>query len=171
LTFSGKSLFPYSVYSNTSLKCQLTDNPLKCQYGEKDKSMLEDLKINVKIKLSALWIALMFFYLYNDVFGSYRQDIVEKVLSGEKALNQVFLFGAAILMAIPILMIFLSLALPAKVNRGVNIIVGIVYAGILVPALLVPGETWAYYLFYEILEVVFIALIVWHAWKWPKQEG
>jgi hypothetical protein len=133
--------------------------------------MLEDLKINVKIKLSALWIALMFFYLYNDVFGSYRQDIVEKVLSGEKALNQVFLFGAAILMAIPILMIFLSLALPAKVNRGVNIIVGIVYAGILVPALLVPGETWAYYLFYEILEVVFIALIVWHAWKWPKQEG
>ena len=113
----------------------------------------------------------MFFYLYNDVFGSYRQDIVEKVLSGEKALNQVFLFGAAILMAIPIFMIFLSLALPAKVNRGVNIIVGIVYAGILVPALLVPGETWAYYLFYEILEVVFIALIVWHAWKWPKQEG
>jgi hypothetical protein len=46
-----------------------------------------------------------------------------------------------------------------------------VYAGVLVPALLVPGETWAYYSFYEILEVVFIALIVWHAWKWPKQEG
>ena len=133
--------------------------------------MFEDVKVNVKIKLSALWVALMFFYLYNDVFGSYRQDIVEKVLSGEKALNQVFLFGAAILMAIPILMIFLSLALPAKVNRVVNIIVGIVYAGVLVPALLVPGETWVYYVFYEILEVVFIALIVWHAWKWPKQEG
>jgi hypothetical protein len=133
--------------------------------------MFEDLKINVKIKLSALWVALMFFYSYNDVFGSFRQDQVEKVLSGEMALNQVFLFGAAILMAIPIFMIFLSLALPAKVNRWVNIIVGIVYAGVLVPALLVPGGTWAYYLFYEILEVVFIALIVWYAWKWPKQEG
>jgi hypothetical protein len=90
---------------------------------------------------------------------------------GEIALNQVFLFGAAILMAIPIFMIFLSPALPAKVNRRVNIIAGIVYVGILVPAMLVPGKTWAYYIFYEILEAVFIALIVWHAWKWPKQEG
>jgi CBS domain containing-hemolysin-like protein len=132
--------------------------------------MLEDLKINVKFKLSALWVALMFLYLYNDVFGSFRQDQVEKVLSGEIGLNQVSLFGAAILMAIPIFMIFLSLSLPAKVNRRVNIIVGIAYAVVLVLVMLVP-ETWAYYLFYEILEAVFIALIVWHAWKWPKQEG
>ena len=132
--------------------------------------MLEDLKINVKFKLSALWVALMFLYLYNDVFGSFRQDQVEKVLSGEIGLNQVSLFGAAILMAIPIFMIFLSLSLPAKVNRRVNIIVGIAYAVVLVLVMLVP-ETWAYYVFYEILEVVFIALIVWYAWKWPKQEG
>lgn len=133
--------------------------------------MLEDVKINVKIKLSLLWVALMFFYLYNDVFGFFRQDIVEKVLSGEIALNQVFLFGAAILMAIPIFMIFLSLALPAKVNRWVNIILGIFHAGVLVATMLVPGETWAYYAFYEILEAVFIVLIVGYAWKWPKQEG
>jgi len=132
--------------------------------------MLEDLKINVKFKLSALWVALMFLYLYNDVFGSFRQDQVEKVLSGEIGLNQVSLFGAAILMAIPIFMIFLSLSLPAKVNRRVNIIVGIAYAVVLVLVVLVP-ETWAYYLFYEILEAVFIALIIRYAWKWPKQEG
>src|SRR5665647_2115868 len=115
--------------------------------------------------------SLMFLYLYNDVFGSFRQDQVEKVLSGEIGLNQVSLFGAAILMAIPIFMIFLSLALPAKVNRRVNIIVGIAYAVVLVLVNLVPGGTWAYYAFYEILEAVFIALIVWYAWKWPKQEG
>jgi len=132
--------------------------------------MLEDLKINVKFKLSALWVALMFLYLYNDVFGSFRQDQVEKVLSGEIGLNQVSLFGAAILMAIPIFMIFLSLSLPAKVNRRVNIIAGIAYAVVLVLVMLVP-ETWAYYLFYEILEAVFIALIIRYAWKWPKQEG
>jgi hypothetical protein len=132
--------------------------------------MLEDLKINVKFKLSALWVALMFLYLYNDVFGSFRQDQVEKVLSGEIGLNQVSLFGAAILMAIPIFMIFLSLSLPAKVNRRVNIIVGIAYAVVLVLVMLVP-ETWAYYVFYEILEAVCITLIIRYAWKWPKQEG
>jgi Family of unknown function (DUF6326) len=137
----------------------------------RNETILEDIKINVKIKLSALWVALMFFYLYNDVFGSFRQDQVEKVLSGEIALNQVSLFFAALLMAIPIFMIFLSLALPAKVNRRVNIIVGIAYAVVLVLVNLVPGGTWAYYAFYEILEAVFIALIVGYAWKWPKQEG
>jgi hypothetical protein len=67
------------------------------------------------------------YLLYNEVFGLIRQDKVEGVLSGEKALNQVFLVRAAILMAIPIFMIFLSLALPAKVNHWVNIIAGIVY--------------------------------------------
>jgi hypothetical protein len=138
------------------------------------KPIMEDMIINVKIKLSALWVALMFFYLYNDVFGFFRKDIVEEVLSGEMAgiqINQAFMFGAAILMAIPIFMIFLSLALPTKVNHRVNIIAGIVYAVVLVLMNLVPGALWAYYAFYEILETVFIALIVWHAWKWPKQEG
>ena len=52
--------------------------------------MLEDVKINVKIKLSALWVALMFFYLYNDVFGSYRQDIVEKYYQEKKRLIKYF---------------------------------------------------------------------------------
>jgi len=137
----------------------------------KNTTEMEDVKINVKIKLSALWVALMFFYLYNDVFGTFRQDQVENVLSGKMALNQVTGFGVAILMAIPILMIFLSLALPAKVNRRVNIIIGIAYFVVLLLFNLVPGELWAYYAFYEILEAVFIALIVWHAWKWPKQEG
>jgi len=28
---------------------------------------LEDIKINVKIKLALFWVALMFFYLYNDL--------------------------------------------------------------------------------------------------------
>ena len=68
--------------------------------------MLEDVKINVKIKISLLWVALMFLYLYNDVLSFYRQDTVKDILSGVLGgiqINQVFLFGAAIIMAIPIL--------------------------------------------------------------------
>ena len=136
--------------------------------------MLEDVKINVKIKLSLLWVALVFFYLYNDVISFFRRDIIEEVLTGELAgiqVTQIFLFGTAILMAIPIFMIFLSLALPAKVNRWVNIILGIFHAVVLATTLLVPGETWAHYALYMIFEAVFIVLIVWHAWKWPKQES
>jgi hypothetical protein len=136
--------------------------------------ILEDLKINVKIKLAALWVALMFFYLYNDVFTFYRKEFIEEVLSGEVGgfqITQLFMLGAAILMAIPIFMVFLSLVLPAKVNRWTNIIVGVFLAVVLLATLLVPGELWAYYALYMILEAVFIVLIVWHAWKWPKQES
>jgi hypothetical protein len=136
--------------------------------------ILEDVKINVKIKLAALWVALMFFYLYNDVFTFYRKEFIEEVLSGEVSgfqITQVFMLGAAILMAIPIFMVFLSLVLPAKVNRWTNIIVGLFLAVVLLATLIVPGELWAYYALYMILEAVFIVLIVWHAWKWPKQES
>ncbi len=139
------------------------------------KNSFVDIEINVKIKLALLWVALVFFYLYNDVISFFRRDTIEMVLSGEVPggiqINQTFLFAMAILMAIPVFMTFLSLALPAKVNRWVNIILGIFHAVVLVSFFVaVPGETWAYYALYMIFEAVFIVLIVWHAWKWPTQE-
>jgi len=137
--------------------------------------MLEDVKINVKIKLSLLWVALVFFYLYNDVISFFRKDTIDLVLAGgvgDLQITETFLFAMAILMAIPIFMTFLSLALPAKANRWVNIILGIFHAVVLVTFfVLVPGETHAHYALYMIFEAVFMALIVWHAWKWPRQEG
>jgi len=45
--------------------------------------VLEDAKVNVKTTLSALWIALMFFYAYADILGFYRTENVEGVLAGE----------------------------------------------------------------------------------------
>ena len=139
---------------------------------KKPPRILDDMKINVKIKISALWISLMFLYLYNDVFTFYRKDTIDEVLSGEVAgiqITPVFLLGAAVLLAIPIFMIILSLALPAKVNRWTNIVVGVFHAALLIVTVLVPGDIWVNYILYMLLEAVFIALIVWHAWKWPKR--
>jgi len=141
--------------------------------NRKTARILEDVKINVKIKLSLFWVALMFFYLYNDVFSLFQPGHIEELIEGELAgiqFTQELLLGAAILMALPSFMIFLSLTLKAKANRWVNIIVGIFHAIVLVSTLLVPGELWAYYALYMIFEAVFIVLIVWHAWKWPIQE-
>jgi len=143
----------------------------KMNPNRKTARILEDVKISVKIKLSALWVGLMLLYLYNDVFTFFRKKFIEEVLAGEVQISQVFMLGATILMAIPIFMVFLSLVLPARVNRWTNIIVGIFLAVVLLTTLLVPGVLMAYYALYMILEAVFIALIVWHAWKWPKQEA
>ena len=136
--------------------------------------MLEDVKINVKFKLSALWVTLMFFYLYADILTFYQQGALEEIMAGELGgvqINQAFSLTAAIVMAIPSVMVFLSLALKAKVNRWANIIVGIYSAGLLLVTVLLAGAFDPHYILYDIIEAVLIALIVGYAWKWPKQEG
>ncbi len=135
--------------------------------------ILEDVKINVKIKLALLWIALMFFYIYNDVFSFWQPGHIAELVEGQLEgirFTQELLFGAAILMALPSIMIFLSLTLKAKLNRLVNIIVGIFHIIVLVSSLFVGGGIWAYYALYMIFEAVFIILIIWYAWKWPLEE-
>ena len=135
--------------------------------------ILEDIKVNVKVKLALLWIALMFFYIYNDIFSFWQPGHVAELVEGQLegiTFTQELLFGAAILMALPSIMVFLSLTLKAKLNRMVNIIVGIFHIIVLVSSSFVGEGIWAYYALYMIFEAVFIILIIWYAWKWPTQE-
>ena len=134
---------------------------------------MEDMKINVKIKLSALWVTVMLCYLYGDVFGFFEPGIIEEIIAGAPRgiqITQVSLLGIAILMAIPSVMVFLSLTLKPKANRWANIILGILYSLVMLGTMLMPGA-WAYYIFLGIVEIVLTLLITWYAWKWPKQEA
>jgi len=138
-------------------------------------NMLEDRKVNVKAKLAFLWAALMFFYIYNDLFSIFQPghvaDLVEGQLEGVQ-FTQPLLFGAAVLMAFPSLMVLMSLTLKARVNRFVNIVVGILHVFVLIGTQFVgEGETWFYWRFYELLELLFLVLIIWTAWKWPTTES
>ena len=138
--------------------------------NKKTARILEDVKLNVKMKLSALWIAAMFCYLYADVKAFYMPGFIEQIISGDVAgfqITQAFLLGSAIIMVIPAVMVFLSLILKAKANRWANIILGIIYTGVILMTMLMPGD-WAYYYVFAIVEVVLTSLIVWYAWRWPK---
>ena len=142
--------------------------------SQKTATMLDDRKVNVKVKLALLWVALMFFYIYNDIFSFFQPGHVAELVEGHLEgvqFTQTLLFGAAVLLAFPSFMVLLSLTLKARANRLVNIIVGILQVLVLLGTQFVgEGETWFYWRLYELLEAVFIALIVWTAWKWPKQE-
>ena len=81
-------------------------------------------------------------------------------------ITQEMLVASAILMLLPILMIFLSLALKAIANRWINMILGIVYACINLVIMVTTGGAWFYYYILAVVEVVFSALIVWYAWRW-----
>jgi hypothetical protein len=133
---------------------------------------MEDMKIGVKIKLSALWAALMFCFVYGDIYSFHRPGLIAEIIAGKMGpfpVTQGSLLGAALYMAIPAVMVFLSLALKPKVNRWANIILGVFY--LVTNSISFLTDSWAYFIVLGVVEVVLTALIVWHAWKWPKQEG
>lgn len=133
---------------------------------------LEDIKVNIKLKLAAAWASFMFLYIYVDYFHLYMPGSLQDILSGKVFvfdITQAFLLVALALVIIPALMIFLSVALPAKVNRWTNIIVATAY----IPYMLfnLAGEAWLHMMLGAAVEVVLLLLVIWHAWKWPKQEA
>ena len=151
------------------------ENPAQAENVSKHTTAMSllDPIINIKLKLAFFWIVLMFFYLYNDVISFFRQDTVEGVLSGAPGgveITPVFLLGAAVLMSIPIFMVLLSVVLPAKSDRPVNIVVGIFHMVLLAVTATVGDEApWAHYALYMVFEGLIISLIIWYAWKWPAE--
>jgi hypothetical protein len=131
------------------------------------------MKVNIKIKLAALWIVVMFFFLYADILSIFHPGTIDEILSGLIVgipIDQVSMLSATILMAIPSIMVFLSLTLNAKANRWTNIVVGIAYTFLGVSEIIEQtADPWAYRILMPLLRVVFSALIVWLAWKWPEQ--
>lgn len=129
-------------------------------------------KIPVKMKLSALWVALMFLYIYADILSLFRPKVITEMMAGKMGpfpVTQGSLLTASILMIIPAVMVFLSLTLKPTVNRWANIILGVLYTFVNISNLI--GETWAYYIFFCVLEIVLTFLIVGFAWKWTNPEG
>ena len=94
------------------------------------KRALEDIAVNVKLKLAALWTSFMFLYVYVDLLGFFKPGTIEDILIGKVFTFQItptFILVALVSVTIPSLMVFLSLALPARVNRWTNIVVAILY--------------------------------------------
>ncbi|KAB1190465.1 hypothetical protein GJR96_15930 [Haloferax sp. MBLA0076] len=133
---------------------------------------LEDVEMNVKLKLAGLWTSFMFLYVYVDIFGFYKPGTIEDILIGEVFTFQItptFVLVALVFVTIPGLMIFLSLALPARVNRWTNIVVAILYVPFTLYNLV--GESWSYMYFGAGIETVLLAIVIWYAWKWPRTTG
>jgi len=125
---------------------------------------------DVRIKLSALWTALMLTYLLGDVLRIFSGDFIAGEMGemGGMQITQEMYLGLAILMVIPVVMVFLSLTLPHKANRWANIILAIFFFGFNLVGL--PTYPSAYDKFLIIVGLVFNILTVWYAWKWSKQE-
>ena len=120
---------------------------------------------NVKARLSTLWIVVMFALLAADVLSSYIPGANEEMaeFAGGTPIPQLMLV-AAILMAIPIVMIFLSRVLKRGVNRWANIIAAV----ITIVYVIGGGSVYPHYIFLAAIEVVSLFLIIWYAWTWSE---
>ena len=127
-----------------------------------------DPPLPVRLKLSALWASLTFCYLYGDYFGLYKPGKLQHMLDGAGPMGpatQGSLLFVALLLVVPGLMVFLSLALPVRITRRLNIGLALFYAVFV--AITMPGAWW-FYLAYSGIEIALCAVIAWLAWRWPR---
>jgi hypothetical protein len=135
------------------------------------ENALEEIKVNLNLKLASLWASFMFLYIYVDHFPLFMPGTLQGMLAGRVFVFEVtqgFLLAALASVTLPALMIFLSVALPAKANRISNIAV----AGVYIPYSLfnLEGEAWMHMVFGAVAEVVLLCLIIRYAWNWPRIE-
>ena len=135
------------------------------------KKVLDEQKVNVRIKLAALWASFMFLYIYVDYFALYMPGKIEDILNGRVFkfdITQGFIFTALFLAIIPMLMIFLSVVLRAGVSRLTNIIV----ATALIPYMLLNlvGGAWPHMILAAVVEVAMLILIIRYAQNWPTLQ-
>lgn len=130
---------------------------------------LHDPPLPVRAKLAAAWTSLTFLYLYADYLALYKPGAVDDILAGvvfEFDISQIFVVIGFTLVAIPILMILLSMLLPARASRTLNFVVASLYVP--VSAFNAVDESWAYFYGLSIgLEVLILAFILRSAWTWP----
>jgi len=133
--------------------------------------MLENPIVNIKIKLAALWTSVVFCYLYGDYFELYVPEKVNSLLTGENILDSpTKLLIASIVLAIPSIMIALSIILKPKINRILNIVFGTLFTLMMVLIAINSLTAWySFYVFLAILESLITFLIVVYAWKWPRK--
>jgi hypothetical protein len=130
--------------------------------------------LDVRIILSSLWIARALSGLQGDSTRLHDPVALQELLAGtsEIPVNNTMLLILSIILAIPIFMSVLSLILKDKANRRANLGTGIFFVLFEITFLIfVYSQAPVYEIFWGIAYLVFAALIVGYAWKWPHQEA
>jgi membrane-anchored protein YejM (alkaline phosphatase superfamily) len=131
---------------------------------------LHDPPLPVRAKLAAAWTSFMFLYIYVDHLALYKPGVVDDILVGvvwEFAISQTLLTVFLTSVAIPIVMIVLSMTLRVRMARTLNLVV----ASLNIPFAMfnAVGESWTYFYGLSIaLEVLLLAFILRSAWTWPR---
>lgn len=134
------------------------------------RSRLDDAPVSPRLRMSALWTAVMFVYTYVDVIAFYQPGTIDAILAGrvwEFEITQTWAFGAVALMTVPAVMIPLTLTLPARIARRATLTVAGVYALVSIGNPI--GEPWAFYWLGATVQLALLVTIISTAVRWPHQ--
>ena len=123
--------------------------------------------LDVRIILAVLWAAGMLSSLNGD---TYRLSASTGPLGAPPEL----LLVMSILFVGSILMSALTLMLKSGAGRWANRVIGVFYALITLAFEVLHLVAWrsaGYEIVWATAQLVFALLVVWYAWKWPKQEA
>lgn len=135
-------------------------------------SASRDPQIPVQARLAAAWASFMFLYIYVDILNFYKPGVVDGILAGlvwKFDVTPALLTMMLVSVSIPAMMVWLSMTLPARVNRATNLVV----ASLLIPYSVfnAAGATWEWAAFYGFsigLEVLLLAFILRSVWTWHR---
>ncbi len=135
-------------------------------------STLENSPMPAQAKIAAAWTSFMFMYAYVDIIGFYKPGVLDDILAGfifEFEVSAMLLTTFIAVLAVPALMVVLSMTLRPRVNRVTNLVVASLYIPFTV--FNVVGETAEWVFFYGLtvgIEVLLLAFILRSAWTWPR---
>jgi hypothetical protein len=115
---------------------------------------------DIKVRLSTLWVFMLYNFLYADVMGLFDPGLPNPMTQGS-------LLAASILMELPIAMVVLSRTLNYRANRWANVGAGAFMALVQFSSMFV-GTLTIYYAFYSAIEIPCLLFIVWTAWRWAR---
>ena len=131
---------------------------------------LEEYRAPAKVKLAALWASTMFCYIYGDYFGLYvagtLADMNHGIIGPLGRATPAVLTGVSVMMAVPSLMVALSLLLPAHICRWACIVLGLFYTAIMAVSL--PGSE-PFYKVLAAIDIVLTLAITVVAVRWPQE--
>ncbi len=130
-------------------------------------------KVPAEMRLAAGWTSFMLVYVYADILGLYLPGVIDDIQAGvvwQLRITRVWATSALLLIAIPIMMVVLSVLLRPRANRVTNLVVAGIYALISVGNAI--GEAWIYFFATAAgIEMLILALIARTAWKLPPASA
>ena len=131
---------------------------------------LEEYRAPAKVKLAVLWTSTMLCYIYGDYFGLYIVGTLADMNHGSMGplghATPGVLTVTSLMMAVPSLMVAMSLLLPARICRWMCIVLGLLYTAIMAVSL--PGSE-PFYKVLAAIEMTLTLAITVVAVRWPRE--